>query len=466
MIAFRRTEWNFALDRAIDHARDLGKPLVVLEPLRCGYRWASDRLHRFVIEGMAENRRRFAESPITHHPWLEREEGEGTGLLRALARRAAVVVTDDAPVFFLPRMVEAATASVGDDLGVRFEAIDANGMMPVRRPEKTFARAHDFRRFLQKTLPEHLDERPEPDPLSGLDLPTLDGLPDEVLERWPTVPDLEKAADPESLAELPIDHDVPPVESVEGGSAAARRVWEEFLGHRLDRYAEDRNAVEARVESGLSPYLHFGHVSTHEIFHGLAEREDWDPTRLSEDTRGSREGWWGMSASAEGFLDQILTWRELGYANAAREGAWDRWEDLPGWARKTLREHEDDPREHVYSLEEFETASTHDEIWNAAQRELRRDGKIHNYLRMLWGKKILEWTPTPRDALRVMLHLNDRWALDGRDPNSISGITWCLGRYDRAWGPERPIFGKIRFMSSANTRRKMDVSAYLDEFGA
>jgi deoxyribodipyrimidine photo-lyase len=129
-----------------------------------------------------------------------------------------------------------------------------------------------------------------------------------------------------------------------------------------------------------------------------------------------------------------------------------------------LAEHERDPREYTYLLEQFEAAETHDELWNAAQRQLVREGRIHNYLRMLWGKKVLEWSASPEEALAVLVELNNKYALDGRDPNSYSGIFWCLGRYDRAWGPERPIFGKVRYMSSANTGRKVRVKRYLDRY--
>jgi deoxyribodipyrimidine photo-lyase len=143
---------------------------------------------------------------------------------------------------------------------------------------------------------------------------------------------------------------------------------------------------------------------------------------------------------------------------------YDRYESLPDWSRATLEKHASDPRRFSYSLEAFAAARTHDELWNASQTQLVRQGRIHNYLRMLWGKKILEWTASPRDALAVMIELNNRYALDGRDPNSYSGIFWCLGRYDRPWGPERPIFGAVRYMSSENTRRKLSVNKYLRQF--
>jgi deoxyribodipyrimidine photo-lyase len=171
-----------------------------------------------------------------------------------------------------------------------------------------------------------------------------------------------------------------------------------------------------------------------------------------------------MSSPAEAFLDQFVTWRELGFNMAALRADHREYESLPEWARNTLAEHASDPRPYLYSLEQLDSASTHDELWNAAQRQLRREGVIQNYLRMLWGKKILKWTATPREAARFMIELNNRYALDGRDPNSYSGIYWCLGRYDRPWGPERPVFGKIRYMTSANTARKLRVREYMERF--
>jgi deoxyribodipyrimidine photo-lyase len=167
----------------------------------------------------------------------------------------------------------------------------------------------------------------------------------------------------------------------------------------------------------------------------------------------------------EGFLDQLVTWRELGFNTCWHRPDHDRYETLPDWARRTLARHAGDPRQHLYTTDQLAAAATHDPLWNAAQRQLVREGRLHNYLRMLWGKKILEWTTEPREALEVMLELNNRYALDGRDPNSTSGIFWVLGRYDRPWGPERPVFGTVRYMSSANTARKVSVRAYLERYG-
>lgn len=459
MIAARRTGWNFALERAVEHARGLGKPLLVLEALRSDYPWASDRLHRFVLEGMTVNGRRLATTPAAYYPYVERRVGEGKGLLEALAAQACVVVTDDFPSFFLPRMV----AAVAERLPVRLEKVDSNGLLPFRATDRVFLRAVDFRRFLQKTLPRHFEEMPQENPLASVDLPRLEGLPSAVVERWPAA-ETEALATLEGLAALPIDHSVAPVDYA-GGSDAAEEALKEFIDHRLSRYIEGRRDVTERATSELSPYLHFGHVSAHQVFAAVADREGWSPGDVFHKATAARQGWWGMGEAAESFLDELLTWRELGYNMSWQRDDHERYESLPPWALQTLEDHRGDAREHLYTLEEFESAATHDEIWNAAQRELIRDGRIHNYLRMLWGKKILEWSATPREALAVMIELNNKYAVDGRNPNSYSGIFWCLGRYDRAWGPERPIFGKVRFMSSDSTRRKLDTKAYVAEFG-
>jgi deoxyribodipyrimidine photo-lyase len=171
-----------------------------------------------------------------------------------------------------------------------------------------------------------------------------------------------------------------------------------------------------------------------------------------------------MNQHAESFLDQLITWRELAYNACAHLDRYDRYESLPAWAQETLDIHTKDPRTHLYSLDQFENAETHDPLWNAAQRQLLREGRLHNYLRMLWGKKILEWTSCPEEALNIMIHLNNKYALDGRNPNSYTGIFWIMGRYDRPWAPERPVFGKIRYISSDNTRRKLRLKQYLNRY--
>jgi len=463
MIAFRRLSSNFSLQRAVELAVELRKPLVIFEPLRVGYQWASDRIHRFVIDGMAENASRVAalkNAGVVYYPYVEPRADTGKGLLAALASRACVVVTDDFPSFFLPRMVEAAASR----LPVRLEAVDSNGFLPLRATDRVFTTAFSFRAFLQKQLPPHLIEFPQPDPLKGLKLPSLNAMPSDITKRWPIAAPNLLSGDAAMLASLPIDHSVGVAET-RGGTTAACEKLSRFLERSLPHYAAGANDPDADNRSGLSPYLHFGHISPHELFHELMTREEWSPASLGKKTGGKREGWWGVSPGAEAWLDEFVTWRELGYNMSSHRDDYDQFESLPDWAQATLAKHESDPREHVYSLDEFATAATHDELWNAAQTQLVREGRIHNYLRMLWGKKILEWSETPREALTTMIELNNRYALDGRNPNSYSGILWTLGRYDRPWGPERPIFGTVRFMSSDSTRKKLRVNQYLRTFG-
>ena len=460
MIAARRTRYNFAFDRAVELAESLGKPVVVLEALRVGYPWASDRFHRYVMDGMVDNATRLAEGPVHYYPYVEPEAGAGSGLLEALAACACTVVTDDFPCFFLPRMVAAA----GARLPVALEAVDGNGLLPIRTTDRVFKRAVDFRRYLQKTLAEHLLDGPQPDPLTGMEIPSAAAASLAAIQaQWP-VADLEALRAPGGLDSLPIDHRVSASEEP-GGSVAAGKALDAFVRARLGGYADERNNVAERVTSELSGYLHFGHISSHDIFARIAACEDWNPSRLASRANGARAGWWGMSPAAEGYLDQLVTWRELGYNMTTHQADYASYDALPEWAQITLGEHAADPRPDVYDLDTFERAATHDPLWNAAQRELVRTGRIHNYLRMLWGKKILHWTATPQDALATMIELNNKYAIDGRNPNSYSGIFWCLGRYDRAWGPERPIFGKIRYMSSDSTKRKLDAKTYMLTFG-
>ena len=471
MIAQRRLHWNFGLQRALWWCEQLKRPLLIFEPLRVGYKWASRRHHQFIIDGMIENSARCAQLDVCYFPYVEGEEGESAGLLKTLSERACVVVTDEYPCFFLPRMLRAAAAR----LPRRLEQVDSNGLLPLRASGRSFTTAASFRRHLQKTLLPYFETEhfPHPDPLALCPMATGARIPREVSVRWP-IAALDRAETSNGdeamyrridLSRLPIDQGVRPAER--GGRASGLLKLHDFLERRLSRYHSDRNVVEGCAASGLSAHLHFGHVSAHEIAEAAFRACAWSPAEVAPKPTGSRAGWWGASPGVESFIDELVTWRELGFAFSFHHPeTYDDYESLPAWALKTLSDHEGDPRPHLYTLEALDRAETHDPIWSAAQRQLRREGRIHNYLRMLWGKKILEWSPTPREALARLIHLNNRYALDGRDPNSYSGIFWCMGRFDRAWGPERPIFGKVRFMTSESTRRKIKLTRYLERFGA
>ena len=454
MTTARRSGWNPALERAVRWAARLKRPLVVLEALRCDYPWASERLHRFVLEGMRDNAAAFARKRVLYYPYVEPAPGAGKGLLAALASEACLVVGDDFPGFMLPRMEEAAARQIA----CRFELVDSNGLLPMRAAPRLFARALDFRRFLQQALPPWLEDFPKEDPLADAALPEAE-VPARILERWPAA----RGNLPALAASLPFSHRVAPA-PLPGGRTAGLARMQGFVARRLERYPADRNEPELDGTSGLSPYLHFGHVSAHEVFAAIASREEWTTAKLGR-ANGKKEGWWGMSPAAEAYLDQLVTWRELGFnACLKRPLDYDRYESLPGWARATLEAHLADARPHRYALSDLEAAQTHDPLWNAAQRQLARDGWFHNYLRMLWGKKILEWSAHPREALGHMIELMNKYSLDGRGPNAYSGYFWTLGRYDRPWGPERPILGTVRYMSSENTARKLSVKRYLARY--
>jgi len=458
MTAFRRTSSNFALERAVELARAFSKPLVVLEALRVDYPHASDRLHRFVIEGMRDNARALASRRVSYFPYVETAPGAGQGLVATLARDSCAIVTDDCPAFFLPRMLARAAATVR----VRVEAVDSNGLLPMRAVPDPLKTARSFRAHMQRTLRTHLADWPSPIAWDALASPVP--IPKAVAARWPPVP--RRVLDhPDGLiARLPIDHGVGPA-AMEGGPLAGRNALQRFVADRLGSYAGESRHPDVEGTSGLSPYLHFGHVSAHDVFSAVMTTERWTSRRLAPPSGGRRDGWWGVSAGAEAFLDQLLVWRELALNMCVtRPDDYGSYRSLPAWAQATLARHADDARPWIYSRRALETAGTHDALWNAAERQLVRDGWMHNYLRMLWGKKIVEWSPTPQTALARMIAIMNRYAVDGRDPNSYAGYLWTLGRYDRPWGPERPIFGTVRYMSSESARRKLHVRKFLAKY--
>jgi deoxyribodipyrimidine photo-lyase len=418
-------------------------------------------MHSFMLDGMAEHACQLENTSVYYYPYVEPKPKAGKGLLAALASHACVVVTDDFPCSFLPHMVVSAARQVS----VLMEVVDSNGLLPMRQAEKAYPTAYAFRRFLQNGLPRHLMEFPKVNAISNAKLSNARPLLGEITKRWPKASLRLLDSGERVLPGIPLDHGVPPVET-RGGTTAAQGLLRKFLRDRLPTYADTRNEPAKQATSELSPYLHFGHISVHQVFSELTTQEGWSPEHLAVRSTGSRSGWWGTSQATEAFLDQIITWRELGFNFCQRRNDYDQFESLPAWALKTLRQHARDERSYVYSLEKFERAETHDALWNAAQTQLLREGRIHNYLRMLWGKKIIEWTRTPQKALEIMVDLNNKYALDGRDPNSYSGVFWCLGRYDRPWGPERPVFGMVRYMSSENTARKFNVRDYVRNYSS
>ena len=459
MTLFRRVRSNFALQRALEWGQTLKRPVVVLESVKVDYPYASERLHAFMLQGMAENARRLKGTAVLHHPWAGLTPGADEGMVAAFAARACVVVADDWPAFFLPKYL----AETAAPLDVRFEVVDSNGLLPLAATDRVFSTAFSFRAFLQKELPKHLHDFPVEDPVAKADVPrATPALLKGVAEKWPAASAALLEARPEALAALPLEHRVKPV-AMAGGSHHAEAKLQLFLARKLQKYPEDRNEPEIDGTTGLSPYLHFGHVSAHQVFAGLAKAEGWTPEKLTKSNGGKREGFWKMSPAAEAFVDQFVTWRELAFNGTKRDTFWS-VDGLPAFAKATLEKHRKDLRPHRYTYEQLEAGRTHDALWNAAQMQMVRSGWFHNYLRMLWGKKILEWSGDAAEAYATMERLMNTWSLDGRDPCSYAGYGWVCGLYDRAWGPERPIFGTVRYMSSDNTARKLSVKNYVRQY--
>jgi len=453
----RRLERNHALDFALARAGEHGTPLVVYEGLRLDYPWASARFHRFILDGMRANRDAAARLGLAYWPFVEAEPKAGRGLLQRLAGRARLVVTDDVPCFIAPGQTEALARqsrapviAVEGNCVVPLSLLHAGGGTPSaavhlrRRIHNAFAEAWAHRAAARPRVPRAARSSLDA-PFETADLDDLDAL----LER------------------LPLDRSVAPVAGVEGGAIAARRRLEGFLSERLAGYAEARSdpaPPERGHASGLSPYLHFGHISIEEVVErALASTGRWTPMALEPRRVGAREGFYTRDADVGAFLDEAVTWRDLGYLWhwCRRADAESLERALPAWALGTLERHAADPREWIYSTEEWEAGTTHDPLWNAAQRELVATGTIHAYLRMLWGKKVIEWSRTLGEAYRTLVHLNNKYALDGRDPNSWSGILWCFGLFDRPWAPERRVLGRVRYMSSDTAAKKCRLAPYL-----
>jgi deoxyribodipyrimidine photo-lyase len=454
----RRFEYNQALEFAVAKANELNKPLLIYEALKCTYRWASARFHTFLLQGMLENLSIAKENQWNYLYFVEKEPWDGKGLVDSLCSKACLIVTDEFPAY----VIRAHNQKVGPRSRVSYVSVDANGIIPIGLSAKGPYSAYEFRRLMQRNFVDAFRAAPQKSPLRKLKNLKRIEL-DLIAGKW-----IRRSAELKNSRQMaqhfPVDQTVPPV-SIEGTRAAALKRMKEFCSKDLMNYAAERNHPDLNNSSRLSPYLHFGKVSAFEIVKAVLNKQPhaWDLNRIVY-RNGSREGFWNGDPSIDSFLDQLITWRETGYHFCHHVSNYDQYDSLPDWARSTLNKHSRDKRRHIYNFEDFERSCTHDALWNAAQRQLVREGIIHNYLRMLWGKKILEWTPNPETALQYLIELNNKYSIDGRNPNSYTGICWILGRFDRPWAPERPVFGSVRYMSSENTARKVKVKQYLEKF--
>lgn len=438
MQSTHRLDENWALRAAIRAANRFGRPLLVHQGLDPTYPHAADRHHTFMLQGARETAQRAQEIGINYQFVLRERRDDDRRVVDRLAERAYLVVTDLFPTAGIRERTERFALRAP----CRVLAVDSSCIVP----SGVFGTAEYAARTIRPKLAKLLDHALEPvaDEVPNVSMSSalrasLRDTTQRVLLPIANMTDEEIRL---AVSRSEIDHDVRAVPATPGGQSAAQLTLQRFLTDGLPQYSAQRgdSSLEEST-SGLSPYLHVGHISSASVVRAA---------RASD----------APAASVDAFVQQVSTWRELSYNWCVRTPNFDQLSALPAWIQKTMQAHVTDPRPQLYDLETLERGETHDEFWNAAQRQLVATGVIHNYARMLWGKTLLLWTPDYETARQWMFYLNDKWALDGRDPNSVGGIMWCLGLWDRPWG-NKPVWGGIRPMVTARVRLKFDTSAYL-----
>jgi len=421
MQASQRAEYNHALEYAAEQANARGKSLVVFFGLTEKFPEANERHYAFMLEGLREVGRSLDERGIR---FVVRHQSPEAGAV-AMARRADLTVVDRGYLRVERQWRDKAAQKIDCPL----VQVETNVIVPLEQtsPKEEWA-ARTIRPRIKRQLKKYMI------PLKTVAVKKASlKLDFEAFDR----------CDPDKvLALLPIDRSVGRVRSFLGGTSEAKKRLQEFIADKLSLYPEMRNDPNTDAVSQMSPYLHFGQVS---------------PLYVALEVIKSK------NKAADVYLEQLIVRRELSMNFVYYNRQYDQFEGLPFWARKTLLEHQQDEREAIYSAADLEGARTSDPYWNAAQKEMALTGKMHNYMRMYWGKRIIEWTRTPEEAFRVALYLNNKYELDGRDPNGFTGVAWCFGKHDRAW-PSHPVLGKVRIMKASGLRRKFDADAYARKY--
>ena len=425
---------NHGVDVAVAVAKALGLPLVVLYAGAAGLTGANLRQAVFLQRGLVDVEEGLAARNIS----FVLRSGPGKGVVETVERLlmevgAAICVGDENPL----REPERWRRELAGKIAIPLWTVDADVVVPSKLIERAQYGAYTIRPRLYRMLPEFLKpyenaktEREWKRPKGFV----ADSPREDMTRGWKEV-----------------DRSVAPVEAWVGGHRAAMKRLQHFCGKLLKSYERDRNRPEVDGTSRLSPYLHFGHVGPVTIALAVDAAAKKDPS---------------LQAARDGYFNELIAWRELAVNFVKYQGNYDSAECAEDWAKKTIAEHARDERERLYSLKELEAGETYDELWNAAQTQMVVHGWMHNVMRMYWAKKILEWTPDVATAMKWAIYLNDKYELDGRDPNGYAGIAWAmLGKFDRAWG-ERPVFGKIRYMSGASTGRKFDSKVYIEQVWA
>lgn len=414
---------NWALLHAQAQALALGRPLVVAFCLAPGFLDATLRQYGFMLRGLAETAADLERKAIPFFLLRGDPTEEVPRLCRILD--PAMLVVDFDPL----RVKRAWLAAVSNSISAPIDQVDAHNIVPAWAASgKQEWMARTIRPKIERLLPDYL-----------VDFPPLRKHPHR-LTNPPAPPDWNGVWDG-----LKVDRRVPETRS-RPGPAAARQAMKKFIAARLAGYDVNRNHPDRDAVSRLSAYLHFGQLSPQRLALEVSRSDAPDPDRRA-------------------FLEQLIIRRELSDNFCLYNPDYDRIEGFPEWSRKTLDRHRNDPRRPIYRQAELESAATHDRLWNAAQRQMVESGYMHGYLRMYWAKKVLEWSPTPEEALAAAIRLNDRYQLDGRDPNGYVGIAWSIGGvHDRPWF-ERPVFGSVRYLSGRSIERRLETDRYREIWG-
>jgi deoxyribodipyrimidine photo-lyase len=423
MQSSQRAEQNHALEYAAQRANEMGQRLLVVFGLTDDYPEANLRHYAFMLEGLKDAQEALDGRGIK----MVVRKGSPDEVAIGAGKDASLVVTDRGYMRPQKRWRE----KVAGEVGCLVTQVESDVVVPVELASGKQEHAARTLRpkvgeymedFLVALTPTKVEQRSTDMQAEGLDLSDIDGVLDGM--------DLDRSVG--ALSHL-----------YRGGNSEAKKMFRRFLRNSFDGYVEHRNQPQTDDVSHMSKYLHFGHVS---------------PIWLALEARGSD----AANDNIESFVEELVVRRELSMNFVFYNDDYDSFSNLPGWAKETLRKHKDDEREYVYTTKQLESAQTHDEYWNAAMREMVYTGYMHNYMRMYWGKKILEWSNTPEHAYKTTLYLNNKYFLDGRDPNSFANVAWVFGQHDRGW-TEREVFGKVRFMSAGGLERKTKPEQYVEK---
>lgn len=426
MQASQRASCNHALEYAVLRANELRQPVVVVFGLTEDYPQANERHYAFMLEGLAETARGLQRRGIRFVVRL----GSPPDVCLEQAADASLVVCDRGYL----KHQRLWRKSVARKAPCRTVQVETDVVVPADdASDKEEYAARTIRPKLTRKWPQYLVPLEETSVKRDSLGFKFDSIRPEVLERI--------------LESMRVDRGVPRVSCYVGGTSRAMELLREFISNKLRNYATEGNDPALNVQSHMSPYLHFGQISPLQI--ALAIRAAGGAARKNK----------------EAYLEQLLVRRELSVNFVLFNARYESYECLPNWARATLKAHQRDKREHVYGREQLEACRTHDPYWNAAMREMILTGKMHGYMRMYWGKKILEWSRSPRTAFKLMLDLNNKYFLDGRDVNSYAGVAWCFGKHDRPWG-RREVFGTVRTMTATGLERKFDIAGYVQRISS